>query len=167
MHRPRSIPCFAQTCPSKFKTPSGLAQHVEGNCNKLSITRHHVTAAVQALHMTPAISLRPAIEGFAPAPPRPLIAYHASQLQIAFNGNRYQCQICNKTFLSLYSLEAHLNSPVHDEDEFKCPKCERQFSLVSGLVQHLESASCGLSGIEDVGRRFARMTLGFSRSLAL
>lgn len=101
------------------------------------------------------------------ASPRPLITYHASQLQIAFNGRDYRCHICNKAFLSLYSLESHLNSPVHDEDEFRCPKCERQFTLISGLVQHLESASCGLSSIEDVARRFARMTAGFSRALAL
>ena len=166
MHRPRSIPCIG-SCPSKFKTPSGLAQHVEGHCNELSMTRHHITAAVHALNIKPPISLRPAIEGSVPAPPRSLITYRASQLQIAFDGNGYQCQTCNKTFLSSYSLEAHLNSPVHDEDEFVCPKCERQFTLVSGLAQHLESASCGLSGIEDVGLRFAQMTLGLSRSLAL
>jgi len=154
-------------CPSKFKTSSGLAQHIEGNCSQLPITRHHVTAAVQALNIVPAISLRLAIEGSIMASPRPLITYHTSQLQIAFNGREYRCHLCNKAFLALYSLEAHLNSAAHDEDEFRCPRCKRQFALISGLVQHLESASCGLSGIEDVARRFAKMTAGFSRALAL
>jgi len=109
VHRDKNTPCFA--CPSRFKTTSGLAQHVEGDCRNLPLNRNHITAAVQSLDVGAKISLR-SIEG-----------------------------------------SSHLNSPAHDKDEFVCPKCNTQFKLVSGLVQHLESASCGLSNIDDVERR--------------
>ncbi|KAM6501682.1 hypothetical protein JOM56_001659 [Amanita muscaria] len=165
VHRDRNTPCVF-SCSSKFKTPSGLAQHVESSCERSPLSRHHITAAVQSLNIAPKISLR-SIDGssFMPGTSRPLIGYQP--LESSFNGHGYQCPICSKTFRTLPSLEAHLNSPAHDEDEFKCPKCNTHFTLISGLVQHLESASCGLSNITDVERRFAKMTEQFSRSLKI
>ncbi|KAM6501678.1 hypothetical protein JOM56_001655 [Amanita muscaria] len=163
VHRYRNTSCFV--CPSRFKTPSALAQHVESSCQQLPFNRHHITAAVQSLNIASKISLRSSIEGSLPVLriSRPLITYQA--LARSFNGRGYQCHICRKTFPALQSLQAHLNSPVHDVDEFKCPKCNTRFKLVSGLVQHLESASCGLSNVRDVERRFAQLTSRFSRLL--
>ncbi|KIL61132.1 hypothetical protein M378DRAFT_866856 [Amanita muscaria Koide BX008] len=165
IHRQRNTSCFV--CPSKFKTPSALAQHVESSCRQLPFNRHHITAFVQSLDIASTISLRSSIEGSLPVLQlsRPLITYQA--LPSSFNGSGYQCHICRKTFSVIQSLEAHLNSPVHDEDEFKCPKCNTRFKLISGLVQHLESASCGLSNVTDVERRFASLTAPFSRLLML
>ncbi|KIL61125.1 hypothetical protein M378DRAFT_13690 [Amanita muscaria Koide BX008] len=164
VHRDRNTPCVFTGCSSKFKTPSGLAQHVESSCERSPLSRHQITAAVQSLNIAPKFSLR-SVEGssFMPGTSRPLIGYQP--LESSFNGYGYQCPICSKTFRALPSLEAHLNSAAHDEDEFKCPKCNTHFTLISGLVQHLESVSCGLSNITDVERRFAKMTEQFSRSL--
>jgi len=40
------------------------------------------------------------------------------------------------------TLNGHLNSPAHDDDEFRCPKGKTE---ISGFVQHLESRGCGLA----------------------
>ena len=140
---------------------------MESNCRKLPLNRHGVTAAIQALNIVPEISLRPAIErqeGIT-IMPHPLITYHATE--DSFNGNGYGCSICGKTFSALTPLDAHLNSPAHDKDEFKCPKCKKKFKLISGLVQHLESGSCALSSIDDVEERFRKMTAQFTLGLKL
>jgi uncharacterized Zn-finger protein len=140
---------------------------MESGCKQLPANRHQITAAIHALNITPAISLRPAIEGFSPSRSfsPPLIAYLASANSSSSLG--YQCHICHKTFSVLHSLESHMNSPVHDGDEFKCPGCQRKFKLISGLVQHLESGSCGLSGKSDVEERFFGITAQFTRALNL
>lgn len=148
-----------------FKSPSGLAQHVESNCKGLPVNRHQVTSVVQTLDIVPAISLRPAMEDTTAVVPRQLVTYHATES--AFNGNGYECHICNKVFHTLSSLDRHSNSPAHDDEEFQCPKCNKKFTLTSGLVSHLESGSCGLSGIQDVEKRFEERTDQFSRLLML
>ncbi|KAK2461077.1 hypothetical protein APHAL10511_006924 [Amanita phalloides] len=127
VHRPRTIGCVS--CPNKFKTASGVAHHIESSCKQLSVNRHQITAAIQTLEIEPAISLRPLVPGSAATECRSLIAYQA--------------------FHSLAALNTHLNSPAHDEDEFKCPKCKQQFTLISGLVQHLESGACDFA-VADV-----------------
>lgn len=146
-----------------FKSPSGLAQHVESNCRGLLENRHQVTSVVHALDIIPAISLCPAVEDVIAAVPRVLVTYQATEN--AFNGNGYECHICSKVFRTLSSLDKHLNSPAHDDKEFQCPKCNMKFILTSGLVSHLESGSCGLSGIQDVEQRFGEVTDQFSHLL--
>ena len=83
-------------------------------------------------------------------------------------GIPYACPICLKTFRTVHQLTGHMNSPVHDPDAFKCPKpdCGRQFALVSGLIQHLESGSCKLASAGEIFERFALLTARFSKYLA-
>ncbi|TEB29282.1 hypothetical protein FA13DRAFT_671935 [Coprinellus micaceus] len=83
-------------------------------------------------------------------------------------GIPYACPICCKTFRTVVRLTHHMNSPVHDPDAFKCPKpeCGRQFALVSGLIQHLESGTCKLASAGEIFERFALLTARFSKLLA-
>ncbi|PFH47511.1 hypothetical protein AMATHDRAFT_67591 [Amanita thiersii Skay4041] len=164
VHNPKKQRCFA--CSAIFKTPSGLAQHIESTCPNLGQNRHHVTAAIQSLKVASPISLRlfKPMKFMTGAKRRPLITYYSTAQ--SFNGKGFECCVCHKTFHSRQSLEAHLNSPVHDEDQFKCPKCRMQFKLVSGLVQHIESEACGISSLMDVERRLSRLTGQVSRALA-
>jgi hypothetical protein len=83
-------------------------------------------------------------------------------------GIPYACPICCKTFRTVVRLTHHTNSPVHDPDAFKCPKpeCGRQFALVSGLIQHLESGTCKLASAGEIFERFALLTARFSKLLA-
>ncbi|RXW12486.1 hypothetical protein EST38_g13367 [Candolleomyces aberdarensis] len=80
-------------------------------------------------------------------------------------GIPYACSICFKTFRTVFALTAHMNSPVHDPDAFLCPKCNKQFVVVSGLIQHLESGCCNLASPGEIFSRFARLTARFSRLL--
>lgn len=96
----------------------------------------------------------------------PAITYTANDF--AHLGIPYACALCFKTFRNVVQLTAHMNSPVHDPDSFKCPgpKCGRQFALVSGLIQHLESGTCKLASAGEIFERFALLTARFSKHLA-
>ncbi|KAJ8494949.1 hypothetical protein ONZ45_g13059 [Pleurotus djamor] len=153
-------------CEEKFKSPSGVAFHVESGCHK--VTRHQVTAAVHALNIVPTISISHRIAGGSSNHRTDalttLIATEAS-----FNGKAYQCCLtgCRKSFQTLAALNSHLNSPAHDRDEFKCPKCSTKFKLISGLVQHIESGVCKAAQLKKVEEYYGDLTAAFTRALKL
>lgn len=64
----------------------------------------------------------------------------------SWNGYSYECCLCPRTFGSLQALNNHLKSPAHEQNLYRCPGrgCGREYKLLSGLVQHVESESCGL-----------------------
>jgi hypothetical protein len=101
-----------------------------------------------------------------PSPFDPALTYTANDF--IHLGIPYACALCFQTFRSVVQLTAHMNSPVHDPDAFKCPnpKCGRQFALVSGLIQHLESGTCKLASGAEIFERFALLTANFSKYLA-
>lgn len=160
-HKTSDIPCAM--CSRMFKAPSEIAAHVEsGGCNP-NINRHHVSAAIHAIDISPPITIARRIE----SPASPVVHFSASEM--AFNGKAYECYICHGTFTKLQFLNLHLNSPVHDADEFKCPKrkCGKKFKLISSLIQHIESESCGVARFATVQMeailltgQFARLVLG-------
>ncbi|KAG8794612.1 hypothetical protein FRC17_008267, partial [Serendipita sp. 399] len=59
---------------------------------------------------------------------------------------------CGQTHSTLEELNKHLRSQEHRSDaaNFFCPKCDSRFFVVSALIQHLESGSCGLSAFGEV-----------------
>ena len=59
---------------------------------------------------------------------------------------------CTQRFAKLGHLNQHLRSQIHrtDPNQFRCPKCEGRFSVVSALIQHLESGACGLAETQTV-----------------
>lgn len=61
-----------------------------------------------------------------------------------FNGitRRYECENCYKEFDSELRMKQHIASPIHDSNSYRCPGCGVAFVTLSGLVQHVESASC-------------------------
>ena len=141
-----------------FKSPSGVALHIESGCHNVS--RHHVTAAVQAMNIVPNISIK-RITG--PAYPPAVRTYIASEA--SFNGSAYECYLCCKLFRTLSGLNSHLNSPTHDDEEFRCPQCRTEFKLISGFVQHVESQSCRLAQTTQIDNYFNDLTGQFSRLL--
>ena len=58
------------------------------------------------------------------------------------------CSHCDRNFESKEALRRHLRSPIHYPWVYKCPDCSTQFSVLSGLVQHVESDACN-EGIHD------------------
>ncbi|PBK69317.1 hypothetical protein ARMSODRAFT_157332 [Armillaria solidipes] len=146
-------------CSKKFKAPSEIAAHIEsGGCNP-NINRHHVSAAIHAMHISPPITITRRIEG----PVNPVV--HFSATDRAFNGKAYEYYLCHVEFSTLQSLNLHLNSPVHDANEFKCPKrrCGKKFKVVSALIQHIESESCGLARFTTVQMEAMLLTGQFAQ----
>ena len=59
-----------------------------------------------------------------------------------------ECGGCGEEFGTGAAWQQHENSPVHDRLAYKCPGCDTQFKVLSGLVQHVESDACN-EGIHD------------------
>jgi uncharacterized C2H2 Zn-finger protein len=142
-HADRVLEC--PFCTSMFKTPSGMAMHLEnGDCRNKEINRHQVTDAVRSMNLTPNICMAgPSIQA---SKSTHITGSLIIATQASFNGRngRYDCPLsdCNKHFGKLDALNRHLNSPAHDVSQFKCPGCGKEFKLISGLVQHVESRTC-------------------------
>ena len=74
----------------------------------------------------------------------------------------HQCCFCHRKFRNLLALTQHLNSPVHQPKIYNCPACTTRFTVFSGLVQHVESDSCGISRLPEVKRAFDYITYKLS-----
>ncbi|KAF9477100.1 hypothetical protein BDN70DRAFT_131478 [Pholiota conissans] len=158
-HKGRDFKC--PFCNGMFKSPSGIAHHIESGCHK--VTRHQVTAAVHNMQINPNISIK-RVTG--PVhPPNSTTTYIATEA--SFDGTKYKCFLCTRKFNTLWGLNAHLNSAAHDDEEFRCPKCQREFTLISGFVQHLESRVCGFAKPDEIGGYFANLTAWFLRLLRI
>ncbi|KAF9552356.1 hypothetical protein CPC08DRAFT_714699 [Agrocybe pediades] len=156
----RTFTCLL--CPSSFHSPSAVGQHLESGCHA-KVTRHHITAAVKSMGIVPQITVRQ-ITGPV-APPKQVVVPKATSS--SWNGTQFQCFMCSRGFKSLGQLNSHLSSPIHDQKEFKCPKCKAKFALISGLVQHLESRACGLSNAGEIINFYDRLSTGFSKRLVI
>ena len=128
-----------------FKTPSGMAMHLENSdCRNKRINRHQVTDAVRSMNLTPNICIAgPSIQA---STSTHITGSLMIATQASFNERHghYDCPLpdCNKHFRKLDALNRHLNSPAHDVSQFKCPGCGKEFKLISGFVQHVEGRTC-------------------------
>lgn len=70
----------------------------------------------------------------------------------AFNGRRWEFYMCHREFDTVDYLNTLLNSPAHKQNIYHCPnrKCEREFSTLAALFNHLESEACGCMKFEKV-----------------
>ncbi|EIM84206.1 uncharacterized protein STEHIDRAFT_82087 [Stereum hirsutum FP-91666 SS1] len=162
VHKPSDLKC--PLCSSRFTVPSAIAQHIEsGACHNGS--RHQVTAAVRSLNIASPISVS---HRLTQGPPTSVIvSYQATELAFNPRINAYECYLCHGTFRTIHALNRHLNSAAHDQDEFKCPKCRRLFTLVSGLIQHIESEVCGLARFQQVEDEAHELMTRFTRALTM
>ena len=70
----------------------------------------------------------------------------------SWNGARYECVLCHKTFMSLPALNNHLRATggVHKTKVFRCKHangsraCGKKFRDLKEMVEHLEEAACGV-----------------------
>lgn len=81
--------------------------------------------------------------------------YVATEQTYNCRARAYECYICNRHFHLLDGLNNHLNSPIHQEKIYHCPnsKCRRMFTVLVGLMSHLESGSCRYMRFRDVQRQ--------------
>ncbi|TGO48685.1 hypothetical protein BOTNAR_0464g00020 [Botryotinia narcissicola] len=138
------IPNEMSSLSTQYPTVSALIVHLEsGRCPSGS-NRERINAAIRCLDKNHVITT-------------PLMEYsYPSFTNIAtersWNGFYYECSMCHRGFNTLQGLNGHLRSPVHDQRMYRCPgpSCGREFIVLSGLVQHVESESCGVMRFANV-----------------
>ncbi|TVY34469.1 Zinc finger protein [Lachnellula subtilissima] len=136
-------------CKSPFANASGVIIHLEAGRCPSGFDRHRINEAIRKLDRNNVIT-KPMIE---------LPGYggrvETIATDMAWNGSGFECYLCRREFGSLYGLNNHLKSPAHDQEIYRCPKagCGRNYKLLSALVQHVESESCGLMRFSQVQKQ--------------
>jgi Zinc-finger of C2H2 type len=133
-------------CKEGFTTASGVAVHLEsGRCTTSGLNRTKINDMVRRLDRNNVIT-RPMLT----MPGYDKVEMIATER--AWNGEHYECYLCSRIFQTLPALNSHIRSPAHDQAIYRCPKasCARQYKLLSGLVQHVESESCGVMRFSQV-----------------
>ena len=132
-------------CKNTYTTASGLTIHLESGSCSSGLNRQRIKGIVQQLDRNNVIT-------------RPMITMpgydNVQTIATArsFNGSGYECYLCRREFSTLNGLNNHLRSPVHEQNFYRCPGrgCGREYKVLSGLVQHVESESCGLMRFASV-----------------
>jgi hypothetical protein len=147
LHRGKNVKC--PFCNVGFVTASGASHHLEtGACPEAGKwNRETIHRAIRSLDPQGVITKKQ-------------IGWHTeentqySATDAAYNGRYWVCYFCKKTFNMRRSLDAHLNSPVHQEKFYHCLNkrggCQKEFTSLAGLFNHLESESCGYTRFENV-----------------
>lgn len=148
VHQGRNITC--PFCKHNFVTASGLTIHLESGTCSSGLNRDSINSAIQRLDTRNVIT-------------RPLLTYHnesqvgniATERAYSRATQTYHCYLCPRQFTTLYGLNAHMKSPVHQMDIYKCPHCSccSTFKLLSALIMHIESERCGLMRFATVQRK--------------
>ncbi|KAM3065464.1 hypothetical protein ACMFMG_011648 [Clarireedia jacksonii] len=130
-------------CTSTHATASGVVIHLESGSCSSGVNRQKINAEIRRLDQNHVITNR-------------LLTYPSSTTSTAtnrsWNGYAFECYLCSRQTATLGALNKHLNSPAHEQNLYHCPKaaCGKQFKLLSGLIQHVESESCGVMRFRQV-----------------
>jgi hypothetical protein len=151
MHSRIHINDFIQCpfCKEGFPTASSVTIHLEsGRCSTSGLNRNKINDIVRRLDRKNVIT-------------RPMLTMPSCDERVmiaterAWKGYFYECYLCSREFGTLQGLNAHIRSPVHEQNLYRCPKgsCGREYKLLSGLVQHVESESCGVMRFVQVQKQ--------------
>jgi len=157
LHAGGTIKCIG--CTRTFPTISAMTLHLESGTCPSGATRQKVNETVRHYDRNNLITDR-------------LLTYPDSNGRTdtwatgaAWNGYAFACYFCPREFQTLTALNQHLKSPAHEQKLYHCPKCGVKFNVFSGLVQHVESESCGIARFREVKNVMDRMTSGLSRMI--
>ncbi|KAJ5872143.1 uncharacterized protein N7529_004496 [Penicillium soppii] len=143
VHRPHHHEC--PFCFESFVTPSAVVHHLESTCCEVAdwLDIKHLFGLIKDLDPDNLLTIR----GAAPKEKE-------KNPPIRFNGKRFQCHRCDRSFMRQAGLEAHHESPFHDERLYHClnctENCGKEFVSLAALFNHLESESCGIMWFEDL-----------------
>ncbi|KAI1174358.1 hypothetical protein F4777DRAFT_554212 [Nemania sp. FL0916] len=142
-------------CKTTFTTAAGLAHHLErGSCLYApNLNRDKVYRLVRKIDPQGYVAKN--LLGWEGS-----VTYTASER--SWNGYYYQCYFCHRNFNTLYSLNQHLASPVHQQKYYHCPNpnCRKEFTTLAAVCNHLESESCGYMRFETVQTQFQGIMRG-------
>ena len=163
-HQPANLRCPRDGCNKSFVSPAGLALHFESGTCSSGITRDQLDRIIirkdKKRYITiPSRLITGPLGWEEPPPPKKMWATKRS-----WNGEAYECFLCNATYRTLAQLNQHLRSPAHEEKIYKCPKpdCGVEFVTLSGLCQHVEGGSCGVRMFRKVRATMESLTRGFN-----
>ena len=137
VHKGRNVKC--PWCPDKFTNLTGVTLHLESGRCPSGIDRQKIDNYCRQVDRDHVFTNRqiewPTSKSYEPA----------AATNNAWNEKRgsFVCCICHSGFSHLAALNQHLNSPVHQQKIYHCPRCKVRFVALSALVNHLESESCG------------------------
>lgn len=136
-HMPSTVDC--PFCKRGFTTASGVVIHLESGACSSGLNRQKINAEIRRLDRNNIIT-RPMLT----MPGYDNVQTFATER--SWNGQWYECCLCSREFGTLQGLNSHMRSPVHEQAMYRCPKrsCGTTFKLLSSLVQHVESESCGV-----------------------
>ncbi|KAH7134205.1 hypothetical protein EDB81DRAFT_93278 [Dactylonectria macrodidyma] len=143
-HRGSVIEC--PFCKKTCGTATGLTHHLErGSCPKAPLDRDRLYRAVRERDPQGIISNK-TIEWYGEK------TFEASGKSWNSKFEAYECYLCHQLFNALHSLNSHLTSPRHQQNLYHCPgrPCRKEFTTLAGLVNHLESESCGYMRFQAV-----------------
>ncbi|KAI0008992.1 hypothetical protein F4779DRAFT_628130 [Xylariaceae sp. FL0662B] len=146
-HRGQQIQC--PFCGSHYATATGLTHHIErGSCpNARGVNRDTLYKFVRSKDSGGIITKN--LVGWPGS-----TQYEANSRSYNRYRQGWECYLCHQLFGQLSSLNQHLNSPIHQETLYHCPnwQCRKEFTTLAGIINHLESESCGCTRFENVQR---------------
>lgn len=84
--------------------------------------------------------------------------------QDAYHRGSWVCYLCQRNFATSQALNQHINSPAHQQDLYHCPNtnrvCNKEFSTLAALFNHLESESCGYIRFANVQQKVGHVLHG-------
>ncbi|KAI0299998.1 hypothetical protein B0F90DRAFT_1810532 [Multifurca ochricompacta] len=128
VHQSRTFPCPGDGCSRTFNSASALTHHFESGTCASKMTREQLNRLVVRADRKNYITQMWATER-------------------SWNGEAYECFLCQDEFNALSGLNQHLQDNI-----YKCPKpdCGNEFRTLSGLCQHVESGTCGVKSFKRV-----------------
>ncbi|KAF8204120.1 hypothetical protein BJ912DRAFT_941995 [Pholiota molesta] len=149
VHRPKDVTCpFG--CGGKFVSRAALVLHLESGSCTSGIDRNAVNRYVRQYDTNNVITDPARLLTSGSGSSNQTVQYIATSA--SWNGNGFECYLCHNTYRSLNALNQHLASPRHQDQIYLCrgPSCGQRFSVLSALVQHIESEKCGVSRFRAV-----------------
>lgn len=154
LHRPADVKC--PFCEAKYTSATGLCHHLEmGSCpGAPRLNRDEIYKFVRSKDPGGIVSKK-------------LLGWHGSPTYEAtlhaWDGHGYRCYLCHRSFHQLQSLNQHLSSPVHQQALYHCPnryQCGKEFTSLAGVINHIESESCGFTRFDTVKRNIKDVVSG-------
>ncbi|KAI5479518.1 hypothetical protein MNV49_003460 [Pseudohyphozyma bogoriensis] len=163
IHVAASVKCASAmwrpgVCTRTFIDTSAMILHLESGTCPSRITRHQLDTIISQhdkknLITNPRRMITGPTSSSSPSP-----TLYATEKAWNSYAGMYECYLCHNQFKALGSLNKHLASPRHsnigggDVKMYRCPlrACAKEYSTLSGLCQHIEKGSCGVSKFADV-----------------
>ncbi|OJT12099.1 hypothetical protein TRAPUB_11351 [Trametes pubescens] len=167
IHQGRNIDCPMRGCDKSFVSNAGLLLHLESGACVSHMTRAKIDR-IMAKYDRDHIITNPSrlIGGSGP------VVVDQWATERAWNGSRYECYLCHRTYATLPALNQHLRSAAHADKIYRCPRtlygCGAEFGTLSAFCQHVESERCGVRRfrgevdrvLEGLSNKMKRLTMG-------